>query len=453
MGHDEPGGRVEAAPRTPGWWVRAAARRWWVIVAMMALGLAAGAVVTQRQAVLYEARSTIVLSGSSGVLDPENALDLPAVAGTVARLAVSDTVLLEAANTLVAQAPPEQQEALARRTTVEWMRERVASRVPPDTSLVEITARDDPAPEAARLAEAVVAAVTVGVARLAGDDPEGGLRIAPFGPPTDGGQVSPTPARNLLVGANVGLILGLLAVALFPGRPGQLRRASQLAHVLGADVVHLPRAGRPGRLGDGVPVRATEAYEPLRASSISAAERGDSVVAVLGPVSSEAIRDAALTLAAQLAAGRERVLLVEADFHGVPWRVGDGDPLPGLAEALEGHPVELLLHRVPILDADAVSEEGSLALLAAGARPVDPASALGDPAFGDLLDRLRAQYRYVIVAGPPAEWPESTVVAEAAEMTLLVLPAGLSDDEVRQVARAREADPARLMAVGVVDHR
>jgi hypothetical protein len=424
-----------------------------LIAGLTALGIVVATILTLRQPVLYEARSTLVLSGSSGVLDPENALDLPAVAGTVARLAVSDPALLEAADRFVAGAPPEERAALARRTTVDWMREHVTSRVPPDTSLVEITARDDPAPEAARLAEAVVASVTAGVGRLASGDRGSGLRIAPFGPPTDRGQVSPTPARNLLVGANVGLLLGLLAVALFPGRPGRLRRSAHLSRALGAEVVHLPRAARPGRLGDGVPARAAEAYGPLRELSISAAERGDSVVAVLGPVPSDTIRDTALTLASQLAAGREAVLLVEADFHGVPWRVGDDDPLPGLAEALQGHPVEALLQPVPILDADGVAEAGTLALLPAGLRPVDLASTLGGPAFGDLLDRLRAQYRYVIVAGPPAEWPESAAVAEAAESTFLVLPAGLSDDEVRQVSRAREADPARLMVVGVVDRR
>ena len=260
--------------RTPGWWARAALRRWLLILVMVNLGLAAGLAVTLTQPVLYEARSTLVLSGGSGVLDPENALDLPAVAETVSRLAVSDTVLQDAAALLVAQAPPQQREELAQQTTIEWMHEHVDSRVPPGTSLVEITARDDPASAAARLARAVVASVTAGVRRLA-TDPQGSLRIDPFGPPTDGGQVSPTLVRNLLIGGNVGLLLGLLGVALFPGRPRQ-RRAAHPPDLLGADVVHLPRAtvqAGSERVSPCVRWRPSDPYAPRRSRRPSGATR------------------------------------------------------------------------------------------------------------------------------------------------------------------------------------
>ena len=126
-------------------------------------------------------------------------------------------------------------------------------------------------------------------------------------------------------------------------------------------------------------------------------------------------------------------------------------PASGLAEALDGESVERLLLTVPVLDVNGIAEKGRLTLLPAGATPGDPAAVLMGPAFGDLLDRLRVRFHYIVVVAPPAEWPESEVLAESSESTLLLLPAGLSEDEMRQVAREPEADPARLIVVAVVN--
>jgi capsular polysaccharide biosynthesis protein/Mrp family chromosome partitioning ATPase len=487
-GLDRPGGTGAGEPaaaagrpsRTIGQWVRLVARRWRVVAAFVLGGLVIGAIYSLIQPTLYESRSTLVLSPASGTLDPQNAQDLPALAQTVARLAVTDAVLVDARRRYVASAPAGERAERSATATLGWMESHVSASVVPQTSLVEVTGEDSDQQGASDLTRAVVASVREQVQNLAPPpaatdpattgEPTGteaaGLRIDPFGDPTRQGQVSPTPTRNLLLGGNVGLILGIIAVILLSDRGLRLRSSAELAEALGVpDVIVLPprpRAGngRPRLSARGYTLVADEpgreAFRLLRSRVMAASERGEAVIAMLGSVDPETMREVGAELAAQMTATGSSVLLVEADFHGAPWALGRRPP-PGLGEALAGgdwreHVMSLPVQVRTSPSARPVAAPRDLALLPAGQAPLDPSAAFSSPAFGDFIDQVTARYRHVILVGPGSEWQaESVVLAERTSASVVILPSGLQMAQAREVARSPEADAERLIAVCVTE--
>jgi capsular polysaccharide biosynthesis protein len=472
--------------RTIGQWLRLIARRWRVVAAFVLGGLVIGAIYSLVQPTLYESKSTLVLSPASGTLDPQNAQDLPALAQTVARLAVTDAVLLDARQRYVASAPSGERAERSATASPGWMEAHVSAAVVPQTSLVEVTGEDGDQQGASDLTRAVVASVREQVQNLAPPPPStttetttgetvteppaeteaAGLRIDPFGDPTRQGQVSPTPTRNLLLGGNVGLILGIIAVILLADRGLRLRSSSELAEALGlSDVIVLPPRPRPGNGRPRLSARGytlvadepgRDAFRLLRSRVMAASERGEAVIAMLGSVEPEVMREVGAELAAQMTATGASVLLVEADFHGAPWVLGRRPP-PGLGEALAGGDWREHVMSVPVQVRTSPSARPTpaprdLALLPAGQPPLDPSAAFSSPAFGDFIDQVTAHYRHVILVGPTSEWQaESILLAERTSASVVILPPGLHMAQVREVARSPEADSERLIAMCVME--
>jgi len=453
--------------RTVGQWVRLVARRWRVVAAFVLLGLVLGAIYSLIQPTLYESKSTLVLSPASGTLDPQNAQDLPALAQTVARLAVTDAVLLDARRRYVASGPADERAARSDEATLGWMEQNVSAAVVPQTSLVEVTGEAGDQQAASDLTRAVVESVRDQVQNLApARSDAAGLRIDPFGDPTRQGKVSPTPTRNLLLGGNVGLILGIIAAIVLSDRRLRLRNSAELAEALGvSDLIVLPPRPRPGNRRPRLSARGytlvtdepgREAFRLLRSRVMSASERGEAVIAVLGSVQPDVMREVGAELAAQMSATGAGVLLVEADFHGTPWSLGRGRTA-GLGDALAGGDWKEHVMNVPVqvrtsASARAAAAPRDLALLAAGQPPLDASAAFSSPAFGDFLDEVTARYRHVILVGPTSEWQaESVILAERTSASVVILPPGLAIEQVREVARSPEADSGRLIAMCVVE--
>jgi capsular polysaccharide biosynthesis protein len=466
------GGRREAPgpaaqrDRTLGQWASLVVRRWPVVVVFVLIGLTLGAAYTLTQPTLYEAQSTLVLSPQSGVLDPGSSENLPALASTISKLAVTDAVLLDARQRFIDEATDAAARAEREAHDLDWMKSHIASSVIANTSLVGITGRDGSPEDADELTAAASASVIAKVDGLRQTEgTRSGLVLATLGEPTAQGQVSPNLTRNLLLGGNLGLVLGILAAVLLADRGLRIRGRTELAGALGVDdVVGLPAAahsrnGAPHGVG-GLVVRpddpGQEPYRILRSRLVAAADRGATTIALLGSVDPADLRDTASTLGAHLCAAGASTVIVEADFHGGPWHVGS--PHGGLGDALtsgaDGRVLELPVSIQRLDTGASVPAPVQLAVLTTGTPPPDPAAALVSPRAAELLERLAARYRHVIVAGPSASWQaESITLSERSDATLLVLGAGLSVEQARDVKASYEAEPGRLLAVAVIEGR
>jgi succinoglycan biosynthesis transport protein ExoP len=419
-------------PATLQYYTRLVVRRWWLPLSFVVLGVSLALVYTGLQNTAYAARSTILLSP----LDPGTADELPRLAPTVARVVRSDAVLLQARDSYAAGRPAARGAAI----TLDELRSRTTVRVPRDTSLFEVTARGRTQQDANRLVRAVVGAATRQLARLGGAQRTGPgqaaqLRVAVLGPPISEGKVSPTPTRNLLLGLNLGILLGI-AAALLVRDPQRARvRADVLTRYLETpNLIYapLPRTGAVGHLSRvaspsagrtlhvGSDGRQAEGIRLLGGRLSQWFEEDRRTVLLLGDLSPHTLRSVALRLAGHLARIGLDPVVIEADFHGGGWSPG-AEQARGLGEVLEdgdGEPDAMVVE---------TSTNGAgpspVTIVPRGTTHAEPAVLFASDAFSSLLEGFAARDHVVLVVGPPTEFQaEVLALADVADGVVLLVP-------------------------------
>lgn len=244
---------------------------------------------------------------------------------------------------------------------------------------------------------------------------------------------SPVPVLWLAAGGVLGLAAGLTAAFGADRRDRRLHTVRDAERAAGVPV--LLRTQRLESADGAEPAR--EAQQANRAAlslvsgigDLGAQRRSGAVVLVPGVSRSEASGTAATVLAAALARVGADVLLVRAD----PASAGAAD-CAGLADALLGgaDPAEL--------ERRTASAPGLRILDYGGA---DAADILQRPAMSGLLDRLRTQADYVVVAtAPTGERADACALARGADAVVPVVELGTT--------RAEDLDSA-LAAFAAVD--
>ena len=451
--------------RTFAEWIAVLIRRWPVLVVALIVGLAVGGIYSLLQPTLYETTSTVVLSPESGAFDPSTSENLPSIAATVAGLATSNVTLLTARDAYIAAADSSDR-ARRQETDLKWMQSRVASTALPGTGLVEISGRDVSSDAAADLTAAVNDALVAQIRALDTASTAGqGLQVVPLGDPIDEGQVSPRTTRDLIFGANLGLLAGILFV-LLTGERTTSGPSKSIAAALGVrDVAEIPPPDGATSLSldssrwsitPGSPVE--EGLRTLRARIIGARGQGASTIALLGNPTSARLRDTAVRLGAQISSTGASTVIVEADFHGPLWTL-DSSKMAGLGEALSGSSAIGHVLEIHVLKGgpnDAAPEYVDLALLPAGEAPSDLPTTFASTGFEAVIDELKESYDYVLVVGPNLQWREETeILAMTTDSTILVVEADTSADQVEALRLLTETDPSRLLGVAMitkVDH-
>lgn len=240
--------------------------------------------------------------------------------------------------------------------------------------------------------------------------------------------VSPRPGPTLLMGALLGLAVGVaLAIARRTMHEG-VEDAQVIEETLGLPVfANVPHSQEEARLSRRVPRgRATlaaaapddPAAEHLRtlrtALGFILKARGN-VVAITSPSSGVGKSFVAVNLAHLFAAAGKRVLLIDADLRrGELHRYFDGKTRPGLADAVAG--------RV-LVDASIQNTcTANLDFLACGHLPEHPAELLASPRLQEVLAAVAKRYDVVLLDTPPVlAVTDAALVARCADVNLLVL--------------------------------
>jgi tyrosine-protein kinase Etk/Wzc len=143
----------------------------------------------------------------------------------------------------------------------------------------------------------------------------------------------------------------------------------------------------------------------------------NNVIMVTGPRPEVGKSFLAANLAAVLAAGGKRVLLVDADM-----RRGDANvyfdigPTPGLSDVIAGDLSDKAIRR---------SVAPGLDFLPKGSKPPNPAELLMSERFKALLDEFSHQYDVVVIDTPPVlAVTDATVIGKHAGTTLLAVRHG-----------------------------
>lgn len=393
----------------------------WVLILLTLLGGAAGAAFAALATPTYQVTASIYISlvgsGSTSDLQQGNVFATQKAA-TYAELALSGPVLESAVD------------SLGDGTTVDELREAVSATPRGTTSLIDIFATGSNPEQVAAWANAVGTGLAEQIAALDApvtvDEVTGVASTLPVTvdlvdpAETPETAVTPQPRYNILVGAVVGLFLGvgiLVVRATFDTRirsVADLPRAGEFA-----SLTSIPGAGtRVGRGGqkDG----RLESFRTLRANLQFGAQTGNCMA--VAPVDSAGdATSVSRQLAQVLGEVGSRVLVVDLDLRqpaasrGRRGAVDRGDAQAGgVADVLRG---ELGL-------AEAVTSAGPDNVFFLSAGNVDRYSAqfLSTTRMKAILDRLKADYSYVVLACPPlVERSEAAVVAALADSTLVLV--------------------------------
>jgi polysaccharide biosynthesis transport protein len=221
----------------------------------------------------------------------------------------------------------------------------------------------------------------------------------------------------------------------------QLEQGGEIAVV--GEVTTLPRRVRGAALKTNKPNRELQLFEEsidgLRTFlSLEHSLEGTRVFAVASAVSREGKTSLAAQLAVSIASATgEPTLLIDGDMRSPDiHRVFDVARAPGLVEVLNGSST--------LEEAIDVSFSPKLHLLTAGELDRSPHRLLGNGEFHQLVDKLRGQYRHIVIDTPPI-LPASEALVMARSADAAVLCARRDFSRVVQVQAAH----ARLSAAGV----
>jgi hypothetical protein len=447
-------------PLTLGYYVRLVARRWWIPASLAVLGACLSLVYTGLQDTAFRARATVLLSP----LDPATGDELTRLAPTVARLLRSDGVFLEARRDYLASSS----DADRARTRPDDLRDRTTVTVPRDTSLFEVTADGPTQRDANALVRAVVESAAQRVSTLGGrprtrTGETVPLSLTVFGPPVPEGKVSPTPIRNLVVGVNIGFLIGIVGAVLLHDPRRARMRADHLAELLNAaDLVYAPLpsprllrdrptpgapAAPPDSRGEGIRLLGGRVWQWL--------QNDRRVVLLLGDLPPQRLRSVALQLAAHVARTGIHPAVVEADFHGGGWETGGNGDRAGtrLHDGADGdgEATEIAVDEIAV-DTSTQNGDGPgrFTVVPRGEMPSEPALAFASEEYRSLVARLLSRHEMVLVVGPASEWQaEVLALADNADAVVLLVPAWVAHSRAAALTTLRSADADASLLVGV----
>lgn len=391
------------------------ARRWRIVAIFVVLGVATSAVVTQQLTPTYRAEAQLFVAFAP---NDDNAVSLSQGNLFAANRVQSYTDLIE--SPLVLQPVIDE---LGLDTTPEELAEELSAETPPDTVLIELTADDSSPQRAADIANAVAKYLTDVIEDLdrTGNEPSP-VQVSVTRPATPPDEPEfPLPLLNIAIGLFAGLALGLGVATLRETLDTTIRDESDVEDATGLPTL----AGVPTNPDiDSTPVHVhaaaspawSESYRKLR-TNISHLDPDDPprTLLITSALGGDGKTVTAANLAASLAQGGRRTILVEADLRRPTLgRLLGLVPDVGVTTVVAGKASR----------AEAIQESADFHVLTSGPIPPNPSELLGSQAFRALLAGLREDYDSVVVDTPPLiAVTDAAVTAAAVDAVLIVCQA------------------------------
>jgi Mrp family chromosome partitioning ATPase len=243
--------------------------------------------------------------------------------------------------------------------------------------------------------------------------------VQPAEPPEN--AITPRPRNNLLIGIAVGLVLGVAIVVVADALSTKIRTSADLPRAAGLATLTSMPSGPEGRFRHLARTDARlESFRQLRAN-LQFGSHVEETIAVAGVTAASDAHGVARQLAAAFAEIGASVVVVDLDLRPYKERERPGTDTapvrPGVADVLS---------RASSVN-DLLSTGNGIGVHEVPAGRVDNSSAqrMSTPAMPELLEQLKAQFDYVILACPPlVERSESAVAAALAGSALVVVESG-----------------------------
>ncbi len=226
---------------------------------------------------------------------------------------------------------------------------------------------------------------------------------------------SPKNTRNAILGALVGLVLGVGVALLFERLDRRIRDPKEVEEMFERPILAaIPESRTLSRLGlvqEVLPPAETEAFRMLRANlRYFNVDRAVRSVLVTSAAPGDGKSTAAWNLASTAAGAGARVLLIEADLR----HPGLADSLglrgaPGLSTILSGQAaLEDLLQQIPVQAKANDLRAQTVDVLLAGPVPPNPAELLESNRMREVIAEAERSYDLLVIDTPP-----TSVVSDA----------------------------------------
>ncbi len=454
-------------------YLRMLRRGWWIVLLTTLVVTGIAVVLSLSQRTLYEAHADVFLSGTrnlpTDIVNTQQAQDPERAGNTQSQLARVPAVAARALR----------QAGLRDRTPQDLLDNSSVS-LPAETDILRFSVTDESANLATRLStayarayagyrreidtEAIVRARRQIERRLDRLDPKSAqydqlstqgqqLRtaealqssnVAVVRQGTDAAQTQPKPVRNGVLGAMLGLLLGVGLVFVRDALNTRVRSDEEIRERLGLALIgRVPKHSKRLKNGNGLAmmdapnVPESEAFRMLATNlGFVNLDRGAKSIMVTSATDGEGKSTTVANVAIALARAGNRVCLVDLDLKRPSLdRLFELDAAQfgvGItAVALGKVSLEDALIRVPVHgqqgddDAAANSSSGELDLLLTGAIPPDSAEFVASPRVGDVIRRLAERSDLVLIDAPPI-LQTSDAMALAGKVDALIVVAGLA---------------------------
>lgn len=424
-------------------YIRILRKGWLLIVLFCLVGIAAAAAYSLTITPQYSSSSKVFVSTSSGESVSElaqgNSFTVQRVK-TYSDLATTPIVLLPAIA------------SLGLNVTSDQLASHVSVAAALDTTIIEITVTQADPVLAADTANAISESLTNAVAEIEKPAAEGTTspvrltRVQEAQVPSS--PISPNVPLNIVVGALIGLAVGLGLAVLRELLDTRIRNERDVLQITDAPIIggiaFDPKAKeRPLIVHVDPRSPRAESFRSLRTnlSFLDVGSRGRSFV-VTSSIQSEGKSTTAANLAISLADSGARVLLVDADlrrpkvaeYMGVEGAVGLTDALIGRAE---------------LLDIVQPWGRGKLFVLPAGKIPPNPSELLGSKAMAKLITLFEREFDAIIFDAPPLlPVTDAAILAKSVGGAIVVVAAGRTHrNQLRGAVTALENVGAKVSGV------
>jgi non-specific protein-tyrosine kinase len=278
------------------------------------------------------------------------------------------------------------------------------------------------------------------------------------------GQVEPTPTRNAILGAMLGLMLGLGGAFALSALDRRIRDAEEIERELRIPL--LARLPGPRSRHDSLLIlerpsdEVTEAVSRMRANfDFANRELGARLVMVTSAGPGEGKSTTAANLAVALARSGRHVVLVDLDLRRPAlarmFRLRD---LIGVTDAATGSAdLDAALNRIPDIAAPSwlpaarrtETGTGVLEVLTAGKTHVDPSEFVESVGLSEVLHRVRSRAEIVLIdASPILATGDAMALTAKVDGVLLVNRLGtVTLPTLRDLGRALQASPAPTLGL------
>ena len=248
-----------------------------------------------------------------------------------------------------------------------------------------------------------------------------------------GAKVWPNKPRSAMFGLVLGLLLG---VGLVLGRDyfdNTIKDPDEVERYL-----HLDLLAAVPRYDNANIHMVTEAYQNLRTALIFARrEESGQVVLVTGTAPQEGKTSTIVNLSKLLAASGERTLVLDLDLRRaqIHRRLGVAKE-PGFSD--------YFIKRADLDGLVQTTKSPNLFVLTAGALPPNPPALIARKQMGDLLDRLRRHFDWILVDSPPlASVTDALLLARYCDLAVYVVQHNKVDKKAikRNIVSLQKATP------------